>query len=58
MTTLNNLSENYIYYSPKEVWSNIISYLDFQKIYLDPFYGDGSNINNLKELGLNAIGAN
>jgi len=57
MTTLNNLSENDIYYTPKEVWNNILHYLDRDKIYLDPFYGDGSNINNLKELGLNCIGA-
>ena len=57
MTTLNNLSENDIYYTPKEVWNNILHYLDRNKIYLDPFYGNGSNINNLKELGLNAIGS-
>lgn len=57
MTTLNNLVENDIYYTPKEVWNNILHYLDRDKVYLDPFYGDGSNIENLKELGLNCIGA-
>jgi len=54
---LNNLTENDIYYTPKEVWEDILHYLDRDKIYLDPFYGDGSGIENLKELGLNAIGS-
>ena len=57
MTTLNNLQINDEYYTSKEVWMNILHYLDKTKIYLDPFYGNGSNINNLKELGLNAIGS-
>jgi len=57
MTTLNNLQINDEYYTNKEVWMNILHYLDKTKIYLDPFYGNGLNINNLKELGLNCIGA-
>jgi|TARA_Y100000385_G_C12912087_1_gene558791 hypothetical protein len=57
MTTLNNLVENDEYFTPKKVWEDILHYLDSDKIYLDPFYGNSSNINNLKELGLNAIGA-
>jgi len=58
MTTLNNLRENDIYYTPKYIWEDILNYLDPTKIYLDPFYGDGSSINNLNELGLNCIGNN
>lgn len=58
MSTLNNLVENDIYYTPKIIFENILHYLPPDKIYLDPFYGDGSNIENLKELGLNAIGGN
>jgi len=57
MANLNTLVENDIYYTPKYIWENILHYLDPNKIYLDPFYGDGSNIENLKELGLNCIGA-
>ena len=57
MSNLSGLVENDEYYTPKEVFQDIIHYLDRSKIYLDPFYGDGSNINNLKELGLNVIGA-
>ena len=57
MTTLNNLVENDEYYTNKEVWMDILHYLDRSKIYLEPFYGDGRNIENLKELGLNAIGS-
>ena len=57
MTTLNNLQINDEYYTSKEVWMNILHYLDRDKIYLDPFYVNGSNIENLKELGLNCIGA-
>jgi hypothetical protein len=58
MANLNTLVENDIYYTKKETWEDILHYLDPNKIYLDPFYGDGSNIENLKELGLNCIGAN
>jgi hypothetical protein len=57
MANLNTLVENDIYYTPKYIWENILHYLDPNKIYLDPFYGDGSNIENLKEIGLNCIGA-
>tara|TARA_R100000742_G_C4278898_1_gene102371 strand:- start:653 stop:1147 length:495 start_codon:yes stop_codon:yes gene_type:complete len=56
MTTLNNLVENDIYYTKKETWENILHYLPRDKIYLDPFFGDGSNIENLKEIGINCIG--
>jgi len=54
---LNNLQENDEYYTKKETWSDILHYLDPTKVYIDPFFGDGSNIENLKELGLNCIGA-
>ena len=57
MANLNNLVENDVYYTRKETWQEILHYLDLNKIYIDPFYGDGSNIENLKELGLNCIGA-
>lgn len=56
MANLNNLVENDIYYTPKIIFENILHYLPRDKIYLDPFYGNGSNIENLKELGLNCIG--
>ena len=56
MTTLNRLVENDIYYTPKIIFENILHYLPRDKIYLDPFFGDGSNIQNLNELGLNCIG--
>lgn len=56
MANLNNLCENNEYYTPKEVFQDILHYLDRDKIYLEPFYGDGCNIQNLKELGLNVIG--
>ena len=58
MANLSGLVENDIYYTHKEVWEDILHYLDRDKIYLEPFYGDGSNIENLKELGLNCIGGN
>ena len=56
MATLNNLVENDIYYTPKIIFENILHYLPRDKIYLDPFFGNGSSINNLNELGLNCIG--
>jgi hypothetical protein len=58
MANLNTLVENDIYYTKKETWEDILHYLPRDKIYLDCFYGDGSNIENLKELGLNCIGEN
>ena len=54
---LNTLVENDIYYTPKYIWEDILIYLPIDKIYLDCFYGNGSNIQNLNELGLNCIGA-
>jgi hypothetical protein len=57
MANLNTLVENDIYYTKKETWQDILHYLPRDKIYLDAFYGNGSNIENLKELGLNCIGA-
>jgi len=56
MATLDNLSINDVYYTKKETWEDILNYLDPNKVYLDPFYGNGDNIQNLKELGLNCIG--
>ena len=57
MATLNNLSVYDEYYTPKIIFENILHYLPRDKIYLDPFFGNGSSINNLNELGLNCIGA-
>ena len=57
MANLNTLSVNDVYYTKRETWQDILIYLDQNKIYIDPFYGNGSSINNLKELGLNCIGA-
>ena len=57
MSNLSGLVENDIYYTPKEVFQDIIHYLPRDKVYLEPFWGNGSNIENLKELGLNVIGA-
>ena len=57
MANLNTLSVNDVYYTKRETWQDILIYLDENKIYIDPFYGNGSSINNLKELGLNCIGA-
>ena len=53
---LNRLVENNEYYTPKYIWEDILHYLDPTKVYLDPFFGNGSSINNLNELGLNCIG--
>ena len=50
MANLNNLNINDVYYTKKETWQDILHYLDPTKIYLDPFYGDGCNIENLNEL--------
>jgi hypothetical protein len=58
MSTLNNLTVNDEYYTPKYIWEDILHYLDPSKLYLDPFYADGSSINNLNELGINCVGAN
>jgi len=57
MANLNNLCENNEYFTCKEAWMDVLHYLDRDKIYLEPFWGDGGNIQNLKELGLNVIGA-
>lgn len=57
MANLNTLVENDVYYTPKIIFENILHYLDSTKVYLDPFFGNGSSINNLNELGLNCIGA-
>ena len=58
MANLNTLVENDVYYTPKYIWEDILHYLDPTKIYLDPFYGDGCNIENLNELGINCVGFN
>jgi hypothetical protein len=57
MANLNRLVENNEYYTKKETWQDILIYLQRDKIYIDPFYGNGGNIENLKELGLNCIGS-
>lgn len=57
MATLDSLQVNDEYYTPKYIWEDILHYLDPTKLYLDPFFGDGSNIDNLNELGINCIGA-
>ena len=57
MSTLDSLQVNDEYYTKKETWEDILHYLDHTKVYIDPFYGDGGNINNLNELGINCIGA-
>lgn len=56
MANLNTFVENDVYYTKKETWQDILHYLPRDKIYLDPFFGNGSNIQNLNELGLNSIG--
>jgi hypothetical protein len=58
MATLNNLQENDEYYTKKDTWEAILHYLPRDKLYLDPFYGNGTSINNLNELGINCIGFN
>ena len=56
MASLNNLGNNDEYYTPIKIWQDILHYLPRDKVYIDPFFGDGSNIENLKSLGLNCIG--
>ena len=56
MANLNTLRENDEYYTPLEAWSNILNYLPRDKKYLEPFYGSGSSIQNLRSLGLNVEG--
>ena len=58
MANLNNLNINDEYYTKKETWQDILHYLPRNKIYIDPFYGNGSNIENLNELGINCVGFN
>jgi hypothetical protein len=58
MANLSGLVENDNYFTSKEAWIDVLPYLDRDKVYLEPFWGDGSNIENLKELGLNCIGGN
>ena len=57
MANLNTFVENDVYYTKKETWQDILHYLPRDSVYLDCFYGNGSNIQNLNELGLNCIGA-
>ena len=57
MTTLNNLRNNDEYYTPIKIWQDILHYLPRDKVYIDPFFGDGTNIENLKSLGLDVVGA-
>ena len=58
MANLNTLSLNDEYYTPRYVWSDILRFLPRDKLYLEPFVGDGSSINNLNELGINVVSAN
>lgn len=57
MASLNNLGNNDEYYTPIKIWQDILHYLPRDKVYIDPFFGDGSNIENLKSLGLDVVGA-
>jgi|TARA_R100000951_G_C2643274_1_gene181649 hypothetical protein len=57
MANLDSLEINNEYFTCKEAWMDVLHHLDRSKIYLDPFYGDGGNIQNLRDLGLNVIGA-
>ena len=57
MATLNNLGNNEEYYTPIKIWEDILHYLPRDKVYIDPFFGDGTNIENLKLLGLDVVGA-
>ena len=56
MANLNTLRTNDEYYTPLETWSNILHFLPPDKIYLEPFYGSGSSIQNLRSLALNVVG--
>jgi len=58
MATLDSLQENDEYYTPKYIWEDILHFLPRDKLYLEPFVGDGSSINNLNELGINVVSAN
>ena len=58
MANLNTLSLNDEYFTPRYVWSDILRFLPRDKLYLEPFVGDGSSINNLNELGINVVSAN
>ena len=56
MANLNTLTNNDEYYTPVEIWQNILHFLPQDKTYIEPFYGDGSSINNLRSLGLEVVG--
>ena len=58
MANLNTLRQNDEYYTPLEAWRNIFNYLPRDKIYLEPFYGDGSGVDNLRSLGLEVVSEN
>ena len=47
MANLNTFVENDVYYTKKETWQDILHYLPRDSVYLDCFYGNGSNIQNL-----------
>ena len=55
MANLNTLKKNDEYYTPLEAWRNILDYLLTDKVYLEPFYGDGSGVDNLRTLGLEVV---
>lgn len=56
MANLNTLTNNDEYYTPIEIWQNILHFLPQDKTYIEPFYGDGNSINNLRSLGLDVVG--
>ena len=58
MSNLSRLVENDEYFTCIEAWMDVLHYLDLNRTYLDPFYGSGSNIENLRSLGLNVVGCN
>ncbi len=43
------------YMTPKSAWEAVQEYIPRDKIIWEPFYGDGTSGNHLKELGFNVI---
>ena len=43
------------YMTPKSAWDNIKHIIPQDKVIWEPFYGDGTSGNHLKELGFNVI---
>ena len=55
MTTLNKLSKNDQFMTPKYVWEDIKHLIPPNKEIWEPFYGDGKSGSFLQELGFNVI---